>query len=525
MKKGTMFPVLFVVVALLSVFAYKKAIPFIQAKLQKQTSDAKDLKGNITVAVDNWIGYFPVSSSRMKKYTRSEGYKLEVTDDGADYPSRMKKLKDGEYDFAVATVDSDILNSAPLDFPGTIILVIDKSEGADAMVAYTNVVANLDSFKAEGSLVKIAYTAGSPSHHLVKLVSSHFNVPALRNLDASRKVETKDSEEAFKLFCDKKVQVAVLWEPNVSKALKLPGVGKIIGSESISRGIVDVLMVNREFATKYPERVNLFLRTYFRVLKFYADNPEDLKKDIYAEQKVPMESIQEMLGGVSMVNLTENCQEWFGINGPGQTSVQGLVDTIESTVSVLIEYGDFKSNPLPDKDPYRIINSSFISSIYQDGIKTGFASLETGGTNTVMGTGLDRPFKSLTDTQWGRLHSVGSIRVDPIIFQTGLSDLTISEKEKLDEAVNRLKHYPTFRIMVGGHTSTSGDPEANVTLSQARADSVARYLMITYSVDQNRIRAVGFGGTKPLSKLSGESDRSFGYRLPRVEISLLAESF
>ncbi|MFA5934446.1 MAG: OmpA family protein [Candidatus Paceibacterota bacterium] len=524
MKKGTVLPVLFMIIVLVGVFSYKGILPHLKNKQQKQTSDSKDLKGEISLAIDNWIGYFPVSSSRMKKYLRSEGYGLKVTDDGADYASRMKNLKDRKYDFVVATVDSDILNSAPLDFPGTIMMVIDESKGADAMVAYTNVVSSLDSFK-ENLQVKIGFTAGSPSHHLVKIVASHFSVPGLKKLDGAHKVETKDSDEAFKLFREKKVQVAVLWEPNVSRALKLPGVGKIIGSESISRGIVDVLMVNREFALKYPEKVNLFLRTYFRVLKFYADNPEDLKKDIHSELKIPVDSIPQMLDGVRWVNLTENCQEWFGVGGPGQTSEQGLVDTIESTVSILIESGDFKENPLPDKDPYRIINSSFVSSIYKDGVKTGFASLETGATGAVVGIGLDRPFKQLTDAQWDRLRSVGSIRVDPIMFQSGLADLTISEKEKLDLAVSRLKHYPTFRIKVSGHTSSSGDPEANVELSQARADSVARYLMITYSVDQNRIRSVGFGGSRPLSKLPDESDRAYGYRLPRVELCLFAETF
>lgn len=524
MKKSTVLPLLFVIIVLVGVFSYKGILPHLKNRQQKQTSDSKDLKGEISLAVDNWIGYFPASSSRMKKYLRSEGYGLKVTDDGADYASRMKSLKDKKYDFVVATVDSDILNSAALDFPGTIITVLDKSEGADAMVAYTNVVSNLDSFK-EDLRVKIGFTAGSPSHHLIKIVASHFNVPGLKKLKDSQKIETKDSDEAFKLFNEKKVQVAVLWEPNVSKALKLPGVGKIIGSESISRGIVDVLMVNRDFASKYPEKVNLFLRTYFRVLKFYADNPEDLKRDIHTELKIPVDSIPQILNGVRWVNLTENCQEWFGVSGPGQASEQGLVDTIESTVSVLIESGDFKENPLPDKDPYRIINSSFVSSIYKDGVKTGFASLETGTSSAVVGVGLDRPFKQLTDVQWDRLRSVGSIRVDPIMFQSGVAELTISEKEKLDLAVSRLKHYPTFRIKVSGHTSSSGDPEANVTLSQARADSVARYLMITYSVDQNRIKAVGFGGSKPLSKLPDESDRAYGYRLPRVEICLFAETF
>jgi outer membrane protein OmpA-like peptidoglycan-associated protein len=54
--------------------------------------------------------------------------------------------------------------------------------------------------------------------------------------------------------------------------------------------------------------------------------------------------------------------------------------------------------------------------------------------------------------------------------------LDVPEKEKLDAMVSRLKHYPTFRILVEGHTSFLGDADANKALSQDRADAVVRYL-------------------------------------------------
>jgi outer membrane protein OmpA-like peptidoglycan-associated protein len=389
------------------------------------------------------------------------------------------------------------------------------------IVAYTNVVKDLDSFQ-EGFSSSIGYTANSPSEHLLKSVPVHFNAPGLKNLKDSQRVRTKDSDEALRLLQDKKVDVAVLWEPSVSKALDIPGVGKILGTESTSRLIVDILVVNRDFAKRHPEQVDLLLRTYFRVLKFYVDNPEDLKKDIRVKVKRPTESIQKMIDGVEWVNLSDNCNRWFGISGSGQLAEQGLIDTIESTVSILIESGDFKENPLPDKDPYRIINSQFIQDIYKDGVNNGFSTL-MGRDSTNSSAGIS--FKPLSDDKWLALRPIGNIRVDPIAFQTGSSMLSVEQKEKLDDAMQRIKHYPTFRILVGGHTSTSGDTTANKELSQQRADAVARYLSVTYDIDGNRIKAIGYGGEKPLPRKRDESDRAYGYRLPRVQIALLEESF
>jgi outer membrane protein OmpA-like peptidoglycan-associated protein/ABC-type nitrate/sulfonate/bicarbonate transport system substrate-binding protein len=528
MKKTPIFVVLFLLVCLPGLYFAKKLIPVLKSKQQQETSDAKDLKGKISLAIDDWIGYFPISSSRMKKAMRSEGYMLDISNDGGDYPARMKKLRDGELDFAVVTVDSYILNAAPLDFPATIVTILDESKGGDAMVAYTNVVSSLDSFKSftAQTMPKIAYTPASPSQHLLKAISSHFNVPALKNIGRNQRVETKDSQEALKFLIDKKVSVAILWEPNVSKALEIPGVAKILGTESTSRLIVDILVVNREFALKNPEKVDLLLKTYFRTLKFYADNPDDLEKDISTELKLPRDSVKKMVDGVAWVNLSENCQSWFGISVPGQISEQGLIDTIQSTVEILVGSGDFKEDPLPDKDPYRIVNSSFIQQIYNTGIKNGFAAL-TGspGRAADMG-GLSRPFKPLTDAQWAKLKPVGSLNIEPIMFQSGAADLDVLEKEKLDAMVNRLKFYPTFRVLVEGHTSFLGDAGANLALSQERADAVMRYLTITYSIDANRIRSVGYGGTRPLAIQPGESDRAYhAYRLPRVEVSLLSDSF
>src|SRR5208283_4015135 len=109
-----------------------------------------------------------------------------------------------------------------------------------------------------------------------------------------------------------------------------------------------------------------------------------------------------------------------------------------------------KSDPLPDKDAYRIVNSSFIQQIYNAGIKNGFSSLTGSARPGEALDSLSRPFKPLTDAQWGKLRSVGSLNIEPIMFQSGIADLDVSEKEKLDAMVSRLKHYPTFRILVEG---------------------------------------------------------------------------
>jgi outer membrane protein OmpA-like peptidoglycan-associated protein len=89
----------------------------------------------------------------------------------------------------------------------------------------------------------------------------------------------------------------------------------------------------------------------------------------------------------------------------------------------------------------------------------------------------------------------------------------------------RLRHYPNYRILVKGHTGLGGDADANLELSKQRAQTVAGHLLSAYNVDANRVRAVGYGSSAPLPKLAGETDRAYGYRLPRVEVAMLSEQY
>ncbi|MFH1116923.1 MAG: phosphate ABC transporter substrate-binding/OmpA family protein [Pseudomonadota bacterium] len=498
-------------------------LPYFRDAKQLATSDARRTKGKITVALDNWIGYFILRSPEMKKLMHRGGWVLAVEDDGADYARRMDRLKEGEIDFAVATVDSYILNAAGKGFPGTIIMVVDESKGGDAILARSDVVANLDALKGKSG-VEIAFTPASPSHHLAKAAAYHFNVPELLPQAGDLRIETKGSEEALKKLLAGTTDVAILWEPDVSRALAHPGIIKLLGTEDTEKLIVDVLVVNRKYSEKNPGTVQLLLANYFRALKKYQESPQLLREHVTTETGLPEKAVDSMLKGIKWVNLTQNCEQWFGISPPGGASSDGLVNAVESAVKVLVNTGDFSGNPLPGGDPYRLIYSRYLEDLFLKGV-SGFTSPGEGrGVQSVFKQE-KTAFRPLTDEEWNRLKEVGTLKVDPVMFQHGSADLDMLGKEVIDNAVQLFTHYPNFRLIIKGHTGTKGDPSENERLSLERADSVARYMSVTHAIDSNRMRAIGLGGTAPLPKKDDESSRSWQYRLPRVELVLVREDY
>lgn len=507
--------IVIVIIGVLGLGAAKIILPMLDKSKQLSSSDAKDIKGNITIAYDSWAGYIPLCSQEMQKRMRQSGYLLECQNDNANYDLRMSNLKKGSINFAVATVDSYILNAEKYDFPGTIIAVIDESKGGDALVANKNRLKTIDNLKAHKNL-KIAFTPDSPSEHLLRSIGSHFDVPMLVKNSGSWRIEKDGSEAALKELLKGSVDAAVVWEPDVSKALKNPDMVKILGTEDTTKLIVDILVVNRDYSLSNPDAVKTLLNNYFKTLKFFKLNPDKLIDEIRSSASLDSDNAQKVIKGVSWVNLTDNYHIWFGVDKGSAAASEGLVETIYSTVDILLDAQLFSQSPLPDGNPYRITNNSFIETTYKQ-TASGFNS------NLTPEQGLKKEFKPLPESGWETLREVGTLKIHPISFQSGTHELSDAGKNELQKAIKQLKHYQNFRVIVKGHTGLRGDKQANLQLSQQRADAVMNHLISNYGLNKNRIRAIGYGAEKPLPKIDGESSRAYNYRLPRVELYLVSE--
>ncbi len=80
------------------------------------------------------------------------------------------------------------------------------------------------------------------------------------------------------------------------------------------------------------------------------------------------------------------------------------------------------------------------------------------------------------------------------------------------EAIADFMHqHPDSAVTIEGHSSKVGSYELNMALSQNRAEAVVNMLTETFSVDANRLKAVGYGYSRPIddseSELAAERNR------------------
>lgn len=89
-----------------------------------------------------------------------------------------------------------------------------------------------------------------------------------------------------------------------------------------------------------------------------------------------------------------------------------------------------------------------------------------------------------------------------ITFETNATGLTPDSMSALDMVAKALQSDAlaglTFRVE--GHADARGDSEANLTLSQQRADAVVRYLVGKHGMLPERLVPQGKGSNEPLNK-------------------------
>lgn len=94
-----------------------------------------------------------------------------------------------------------------------------------------------------------------------------------------------------------------------------------------------------------------------------------------------------------------------------------------------------------------------------------------------------------------------------VTFATNSAELTGFSTYELDNLVNAMNKYPNLTIEISGHTDNTGEAEANLALSQNRAQTVYDYL-VRRGVDASRLTATGYGATRPVDTNDTEAGRA-----------------
>ena len=105
-----------------------------------------------------------------------------------------------------------------------------------------------------------------------------------------------------------------------------------------------------------------------------------------------------------------------------------------------------------------------------------------------------------------RLAAGQAVTLRALYFEQGRADLLPAVQASLDTLAAALAARSALRLEVQGHTDNQGNPFINQPLSRRRAEAVCQYLT-AHGVAATRLRAVGYGGTRPVADNRQETER------------------
>jgi len=105
------------------------------------------------------------------------------------------------------------------------------------------------------------------------------------------------------------------------------------------------------------------------------------------------------------------------------------------------------------------------------------------------------------------------IRMRGIKFPVGQATLTPENYTLLSKVQQAIETFGQPTVTIEGHTDSTGSAQTNQELSQKRAEAVKTYLVANKTLPSNRIRATGYGPSRPLAPETTPEGRAMNRRI------------
>lgn len=166
-------------------------------------------------------------------------------------------------------------------------------------------------------------------------------------------------------------------------------------------------------------------------------------------------------------------------------------------------------------DKERVANVPKVDGLNVDGIKVNFDRYDDAGNPMLAGKfRFAAGGKSLRE----QLDQDGKIVTHGILFDSGSAVIKGESYKTLAQIGELLTGDAALKLSIEGHTDSDGADDANLTLSQQRAEAVKDYLVSTFQVAPDRLATKGLGETKPIDKNTTPEGKANNRRVELVKI-------
>ena len=171
--------------------------------------------------------------------------------------------------------------------------------------------------------------------------------------------------EAVAAYMRGDIDAAFIWEPSLGKVVEAGGKIILTSAEMGARGAVtwDILTVQPEFASKYPEIVKKFIKSELRAIDYWYSMPEESAK-IVAEELggISVDDARRMMAGTELMDMSKQ----LGPNILGNSKKKGAsADDIVAVGKFLLGQGRIK-NAVSKETAENFLHPEFLEAVHAD---------------------------------------------------------------------------------------------------------------------------------------------------------------
>lgn len=115
------------------------------------------------------------------------------------------------------------------------------------------------------------------------------------------------------------------------------------------------------------------------------------------------------------------------------------------------------------------------------------------------------------------LISEGKVSTNGILFDSGSANIQPQSMGIIRQISQVLQQETAMKLKIVGHTDADGENDANLILSQKRADAVKNALVSIYSIGTDRLSTAGKGETEPIGDNSNADGKAQNRRVEFIK--------
>ncbi|MFA6322796.1 MAG: aliphatic sulfonate ABC transporter substrate-binding protein [Candidatus Buchananbacteria bacterium] len=283
--------------------------------------------GKINFGYEAWIGVMPYVVAYEKGFFDEQGLEVELIYEES-YDQEIAHLLSGRVDFIGDFALVDVVRSVSEGNDLKVVLATDYSNGGDGIAARKNLKEIKD---LRGK--KVAVEKDTLSEYLLydALKKNGLSLADVSEINLS-------APEAAQAFIDGKVDAAVTYEPDFTKAIEQGGGWRLYTSAQSLGLITDALTFRADYVENNPEKVIAVIKAYIKAIDFVRAQPEEAYRISAKYFNLTPTDLKKQIAGIKFLTKADNL-EAFNY----QTSLDSLHGAIMRANSYLLESKTIKN--------------------------------------------------------------------------------------------------------------------------------------------------------------------------------------